>query len=423
MGSAAAFFLAKRIPPSSICVLERDPTYSRASTPVSVGGIRYQFSNEENIRLSMFGMDFFDRIETELEVEGFDRPDVQRSRDGYLFLASSAGEPTLRDNYELQRSLGADVEFLTRGQLADRFPWINCEDLAAATLGVKGGGEGWFDPWLLLTAFRRKAAAMGVHFIHASLTGVIRDGVTVSGVKVQQHRVENKTAGEDLACATELVGCDYLVNCGGAWAANIAAMAGIGEGVPFSNIKNPYRHQWANEPRLAVSLPVRPRKRMVFPFEQRNGPKDYCPLVVDPSGVYFRREGLNGRFLTGTSPPSSDDPDTDSLEVDDDFFLQNVWPHLAHRAPVFESLKLQTSWAGFYDTNTFDCNGIVGFHPVVRNLVFANGFSGHGIQQGPAVGRAVSELVLDGQSHSIDLARFGFQRFIEGNLCSEKNIV
>ena len=380
--------------------MEKDPTYEQASSPRAVGGIRYQFSTRENIQMSMFGMDFLKRLGTELQV-GDDQPDALYFEGGYAFLASTkAGEMVLRENYELQRSLGAQVRFFKPAELAAHFPWLNCEGIVAGCVGVEG--EGWFDPWILLTSLRRKAIDMGVHYCHGSVTGVARNGLSVSGVRVQRHGSEEDEID---------IGCDYLVNAGGAFAADIAAMAGIGSGVTFHNVENPYRDQWTSDPRLAVSLPVQPRRRMVFTFEQMDGPIHDCPLLVDPSGAYVLRGGSKGRFVCGRGP--DEDPDTDSFELDHDYFQETIWPALAHRIPVFESLKVQAGWAGLYDMNTFDCNGIIGLHPVIRNLVFANGFSGHGIQQGPAAGRAVSELIADGQSHSIDLTRFGFERVID----------
>ena len=152
-----------------------------------------------------------------------------------------------------------------------------------------------------------------------------------------------------------------------------------------------------------------------------------CPLVIDPTGVWFRREGEGGNFLTGVSPPQDRDPDWPELDVQGDvdhsIFENELWPVLASRVPAFERIKVVSSWAGLYEYNVFDQNAIIGYHPDVPNLVLANGFSGHGLQQSPATGRAVSELIVDGKFTTIDLSCFGYERIREGRHCRERNIV
>lgn len=200
------------------------------------------------------------------------------------------------------------------------------------------------------------------------------------------------------------------MNAAGPWASNLALMAGVGEKGHGNSI-------------MGVELPVKPRKRQVFVFKCPSGPGSDCPLVIDSSGVYFRREGQGSTFTCGHSPPEHEDKDTDDLDVDYSYFDEHLWPILAERVPAFEALKLQNAWAGFYEYNTLDQNAIIGTHPVISNLVLANGFSGHGIQQSPAVGRAVSEEILDGGSHSIQLGLFSFQRIVEGRPIRERNVV
>jgi sarcosine oxidase len=147
----------------------------------------------------------------------------------------------------------------------------------------------------------------------------------------------------------------------------------------------------------------------------------HTPLTIDPTGVYFRPEGDG--YLCGVSPPRDRDPDTLDLEIENDLFYELVWPTLAHRVPAFDAVRLVSSWAGHYAYNPLDQNAVLGPHPEIRNLFFANGFSGHGLQHSPAVGRALSELILEGEYRTLDLSRFGFSRFATGRLSFEENVI
>lgn len=380
VGSATAYFLSSRPEGRnlSVGVLEPDPTYARSSTALSVGGIRQQFSTPENILLSRFTAEFLESASERLSVEGV-APDLGFKEAGYLFLATPAGRAVLESNHALQTSLGVEASILEPSSLAERFPWMDVSGLAAGSLGLRG--EGWLDPYSLLQAFRRKAARQGVAFL--------RDRVT--RIEVMQGRV----AAIGLASG-KAVSVGSLVNAAGPRAAELAALAGIGD------------------------LPVRPRKRIVYRVHCR-APVHGAPLTIDPSGVYFRPEGPD--FLCGVSPSPDRDPDTLDLEVDHRPFEDVVWPVLARRVPAFQALKLRSAWAGHYAVNTEDRNAILGPHPAIENFLFANGFSGHGLQHAPGVGRALSELILFGRYRTLDLTRFGFGRFASGDLILEKNVV
>lgn len=153
-----------------------------------------------------------------------------------------------------------------------------------------------------------------------------------------------------------------------------------------------------------------------------NPPPQTAPHFIDSTGAYFRCAGGNS-FICGRSPTPETEPSTDNLDVDHEFFDIEVWPRLAHRVPAFEAAKVISSWAGYYDYNTFDENGIIGKHPYYHNVFIVAGFSGHGIQQSPATGRAVSELMLDGEFKTLDLKRFGFEKLITQERRLEDNIV
>ena len=174
---------------------------------------------------------------------------------------------------------------------------------------------------------------------------------------------------------------------------------------------------------MRVPLPVEPRKRCMYTFHCPAGPKAHV-LLVDTSGVAARQESQEGMYVACMSP-AEDEEDLEAVDLELDYkrFDDKLWPLLAHRVPAFEALKLKGGWAGFYEYNVFDQNAIIGPHPVLNNFIFANGFSGHGIQQSPAVGLVVSEIITLGKSVSIDVSELSFQRIINKNKFLEKNII
>jgi FAD-dependent oxidoreductase domain-containing protein 1 len=378
IGSAIAYFLAAQPAfDGRIVVVEKDSTYERASTPRSAGSIRQQFSIEENILISKFCIEFLNSIHECLRVDE-ESPDVGFVEAGYLFLADPGGAAILRENHALQRQCNAAIDLLSPPELKDRFPWLEVDDLTAGAHGVEG--EGWLDPYSLLQAFRRKARSLGVTYVDDEVVGLERDGSRVVLVRLRD--------GGDMSC-------DILVNAAGAVAADLAGMVG-------------------------VNLPVRPRKRTVFVIRcEAELPR--CPMVIDPTGLFFRPEG--DAYICGIAPSPENDPDCLDVDVDYDQFEETVWPLLAARVPAFETLKMERAWAGHYAYNTFDQNAVIGPHPEIENILFANGFSGHGLQQSPAVGRAISELIAFGEYRTLDLSRLAFDRILDGEPLLERNIV
>jgi len=398
MGSSTAHWLAKRNEGLKIGVIEPDPSYNTSATTLSVGGLRQQFSLHENIRIGLYARDFMRNYPQSLFGDQVDTsmvPDVRFQPHGYLFLASEAGYDILKDNHQNQVDCGASTVMLSTAQLNAKFPWLSTEGVVAGCYG--GDHEGWFDPWALLQAFKLSAVNQGVEYITGRATSF-----TYSGGQPCQ-------VGVALADGSDTeVGFDQLLIAAGGDSGDVGKLAGIGLG----------------EGDLSVAIPVEKRKRYVYVPHCPDGPGMDCPLVIDPCGVYFRREGLGGNYLCGQSPTEEQEPtDTDLSEVDMDWFDEQVWPVIASRVTAFESLKVKSAWAGNYDYNVWDQNGVIGKHPVLNNVYMACGFSGHGIQQGPAVGRAMAELIIDGQFSSIDLTKFGFQRFIDKIKVLERNIV
>ncbi|MDP1650446.1 MAG: FAD-binding oxidoreductase [Rubrivivax sp.] len=378
VGSAAAYFLAAEAGfGGSLLVLERDPSYRDCATTRSLASIRHQFSTPENIRMSMFGTRFLRQAHELLAVDG-QGPAIGLREPGYLFLASEDGRSVLEAKHRLQRAEGADVALLSAQQLSERFPWLDTSDLVAGSLGLSG--EGWLDAHALMHGFRRKAVSLGAVYRQGHAAGLQRHGRRIDAVV--------------LADGTR-VRCGHVINAAGTGAAALARTAGI-------------------------ELPVQSRKRCVFHFgspAQLPG----CPLVIDPSGLYFRPEGTG--FLCGIAPAEHEDPECHDFEVPLDWWDERLWPALAQRVPGFEAARLLSAWAGHYDVNTLDDNAIVGAHPEVDNLLFANGFSGHGLQQSPAVGRALAELVTRGGFRSLDLAALGWARVLENRPLRELNVV
>jgi sarcosine oxidase len=379
IGSAVATFLADRPDfDGRIVVVERDPTFRTSSTTLSAASIRLQFSTPLNIEISRFGVEVIKHLDRYLTVDGT-VPEVDFVENGYLFLATDAGLATLERNHALQRELEVAVTILGRAELGARFAWLHTDDLAAGSLGL--ADEGWFDAYALLQGFRRRARSLGVVERVGEVVGIERDGNRVTGVRLTDGSA---------------IGADWVVNAAGPRASDIAGMAGI-------------------------ELPVRPRKRHVYHFEAPVS-LGAAPLTIDPSGVYVRPDGVN--YIVGFSPREGDpDPDTLDLATNRAAFESFVWPTLAHRVPAFDQLRLLDTWAGHYEVNTLDANAIIGPHPVIANLLFANGFSGHGLQQAPAVGRGLAEWIASGHYETIDLRPLGFDRIARGEPIRELNVV
>ena len=367
-GAVAVHLLEDAAFDGRVTVIERDPTYRRASSALSAAGTRRQFSTPENIRMSAYSFDFIrDRLGLEIR-EG-----------GYLYLASPSTCDILEANHVIQVAEGADVVLLTPPELAARFPWLSTDGIALGSLGRSG--EGWFDGYGLVQALRARARELGAELLTAE----------VVGMDVAGDRVAAVTLGDGSKRA-----CGSVVDAAGPWAAAVAAMAGI-------------------------ELPVEARRRCVFVFDvEREAPID-APLIIDTSGVWFRPEG--GSFIAGAAPADEDDLADLPLMPDHALFETVLWPALANRVPAFDAIRVTNAWAGYYEMNTFDHNAIIGRHPEIRNLLFANGFSGHGIQQSPAVGRAIAELIVHDRFVTTDLSVFAFDRIAAARPVVEQNVI
>jgi FAD-dependent oxidoreductase domain-containing protein 1 len=368
IGSATAYFLAADSDfDGTVAVVERDPTYEFSTSARSMASIRQQFSTPENIAISRFGYGFLKSVGETLAVKG-EPPDIQ-FRDGqYLFFIEEHQKEAFDAVLAIQHANGAEVERIDGGDaVKDRFDWVNTEDLVGAQIGLSR--EGWFDGYALTMAFRRKAIDLGVTYLQDEAVGFGKDGARITHVEI--------ASGERLPAG-------QVVNSSGRRARWTAELAGIHD------------------------LPVSPRKRCVFYCDCRE-PVPQGLLVIDSSGVYFRGDGQG--FLCGRSPgPDEPDPECHDFDVDYSQFEEYIWPALAHRVPAFEAIRQSSAWGCHYAMSLLDANAILGPHPELTNFHFANGFSGHGMQQSPAVGRGLAEMIAHGEYRSLDLSVFGYER-------------
>ena len=378
VGSAAAFFLASQPDfKGNLMVVEQDQTYEKSATALSAASIRHQFSTPENIRLSQFGSHFLKNIDGYLAIKQ-ESPAVNFKERGYLFLATAQGLGILRSNHRTQRAEKVDVSLLSPDELQERYPWLYVKDLSAGSLG--NTGEGWLDSYALMQGLRQKAISLGVRYEQARVERLHRFGRKVNSAELSGGRV---------------IECGMVINAAGTGATQLAQSVGI-------------------------RLPVQARKRSIFYVTSPAQLRD-CPMVIDPSGAYFRPEGEG--YLCGIAPSPENDFECYDFEVQHELFEDVLWPTLAARVPGFEALRVKRSWAGHYDVNLLDQNVVVGAHPDVDNFLFANGFSGHGLQHSLGIGRALSELGTYGAYKTINLDAFGWERVLNHRPLLETNII
>jgi glycine/D-amino acid oxidase-like deaminating enzyme len=375
IGAAVAYFVRLLDPGTQVVVVERDPSYGLASTLRASGGVRRLFSLPENIELSKYSIGFFEEFAGTMAIDG-EPADIGLKKNGYLFIVPTAQRDVLRSNFETQRNLGCDVEWLEPDAVKGRFPSMNVDDLGAAVLSPD---DGWLDPHSLLMGFRNKARAMGAEFIADEVTGLARRGASITAAELR--------SGEQIEAS-------QFVNASGAWAKDICAM-------------------------VDAQIPIEPLRRYEHFFVPQE-PIEPLPYIKDPERLAFRPEG---RGYTGGVPTLSE-PRGYNFEVDYTYFDRVVWPALAHRFPQFERTRCTSTMPGLYDQNDFDGNVIIG--PGVGglgNFHMLSGFSGHGLMHAPGCGRAMAELLVTGGYQTIDLTRFGYQRILDGTPLRETGII
>jgi glycine/D-amino acid oxidase-like deaminating enzyme len=281
----------------------------------------------------------------------------------------------------MQAANGAGTKHMTRDEIAAAYPFYQLDDIIAGNHNLIN--EGYFEGATLFDWWKRKARENGVEYCTNEVVAMAKNA---NGSKVQTVSLHTG----------EVVSCGVVVNCSGTRGAQTSAMLGI-------------------------TIPVEPRKRMTFIFDAEKPLDRDLPLTIDPSGVHMRSEGKY--YMTGG--PSDPDPAVavDNFEQDHAIWEDKIWPAIAHRIPQFEAIKVINSWAGHYDYNVLDQNAILGPHTVVENFMFCNGFSGHGFQQSPAMGRGLSELIAYGEFRTLDLSPFNFSRIERNEPFLEKAVI
>lgn len=375
MGSALAYYLTRADSRLKTAVVEKDPAYERASTTLSVANARIQFSLEQNVQVSQYTLQVLERFEEEMAVGGR-RPHIAYRREGNLFLVDEAGRGAAQKALQMQQHLGCEVAWWENDTIRERYPLYNPQPYAGGTFGPQ---DGHFDAYAVLMAYRAKARSQGAFYLEDEVTALSTEHGQIRGVRL-------RSGGR--------LHAPLVVNCAGAWCAQVARSAG-------------------------VVLPVQPVKRQVFAVEPAQKPDGPLPLTILPSGLYFRTE-TGGLILVGKSMPA--DPVGFEFSWDSKRFTDLLWPELWEFVPAFDRLKLKRGWAGLYAVNTLDGNAIVGQWPEIGGLYLANGFSGHGLQQAPAVAHYLTECMLS-LPITLDLSVFDPARILAGRPLSENGLV
>lgn len=383
MGSSAAWWLTGNPDfAGRVLVVERDPSYAQCSTAHTNSCIRQQFSSALNVRISQFGAAFVQNLKD--WSGGDDRaPRLKIQNFGYMYLADTpAFAEVLRASQKVQAAAGAATRLMTAEEIGRAYPFYRLDDILLGSHNTVD--EGYFDGAAVFDWQRRQARARGAEYV--------ADEVVAMTLNPAGDRVESVTlAGGDI------VACGHVVNAAGPRAARVAALAGL-------------------------SLPVEPRKRFTWIFRAARPLDRPLPLTIDPSGVHMREVG-GGTYMCGGHADIDAAAAADDFAMDPTLWEEKIWPALAARVPQFEAVKVTHEWAGHYAMNTLDRNAVIGPHDEVGNFIFLNGFSGHGLQQAPAMGRGAAELLTYGEYRTLDLGPFGYDRIRAGRAFPEDAII
>lgn len=381
MGSSVAWWLCQSADfQGRILVVERDPSYAQCSTAHTNSCLRQQFSEPLNVQISQFTAAFIKNLRANMG--GDPRiEDLTIQNFGYLYLTDDkARADALRTAQAMQQSLGAGTRILSRDEIAQAFPFFQLDDILMGSHGTRD--EGYWDGGALFDWFRRKAVAASVEYVRNEVTAI--------------EAAKGKATGVTLASGHK-VSCGHLVNAAGPRANLVAHMAGL-------------------------DIPVEPRKRFTWVVKAERPLDRELPLTIDPSGVHIRQDGPE-TYMIGARPDPDPAVSPDDFHMDHGLWESHVWPTVATRIPQFEALKIVTEWAGHYAYNTLDQNAVLGAHTEVQNFYFINGFSGHGLQQAPAMGRGLAELITTGSFQTLDLSPFGYGRIEEGRPFGETAVI
>jgi glycine/D-amino acid oxidase-like deaminating enzyme len=381
-GSAVAWFLSDNPDfNGSILVVEKDPSYEFASTSHTNSCMRQQFSREINVRVSQFAAEFVNNFQ---EYMGNDPrvPPIHCQNHGYMYLADNENfANVLRESQKVQQRCGAGTKLMTPEQIKHDYPFYNMDGIVLGSHNLIN--EGYYDGNTVFDWWKRSAKEKGAEYISNEVVAMKKNA---AGTRIESITLKSG----------ERISCGKVVNASGPRAVLTSTMAGI-------------------------ELPVEPRKRYSYIFAAEKPLDRDLPLTIDPSGVHMRSEGKY--YLAGCTPDDDPAVDYDDFIEDHSLWQEKVWPVLATRVPQFEAIKLINSWVGHYAFNTFDQNAILGAHPIVENFIFVNGFSGHGFQQAPAMGRGTAELITYGEYRSLDLSPFNYERLEKNEAFVEKAVI
>ncbi|MCF8486954.1 MAG: FAD-binding oxidoreductase [Rhodobacteraceae bacterium] len=383
LGSSTAWFLSSNPDfKGRVLVVERDPSYEKAATSHTNSCIRQQFSNALNVQISQFGAEFVQNLPRFMG-EDSGAPKLKIQNFGYLYLANTPEfADSLRASHAVQAANGAATRLLSGDEIKAEYPFYSTDDLILGSINTVD--EGYFDGITVFDWFRRHARAKGVEYLANEVIAITRNAAGT--------RVESVTLASG-----EVVACGQVVNASGTRGAVTARMVGI-------------------------DIPIEPRKRYTWVFTAETPLDRDLPLTIDPSGLHVRQDGKSS-YMAGGHADYDPAVEFDDFSMDHSLWQDHIWPLLATRIPQFEAIKVQREWAGHYDYNTLDHNAITGPHSQVENFLFLNGFSGHGLQQSPAMGRGTAEWLIYGQYRTLDLSPFGFDRITEGSPFAEKAII
>ncbi|EKS6729906.1 MULTISPECIES: NAD(P)/FAD-dependent oxidoreductase [Enterobacteriaceae] len=382
MGASVAWYLSNNKDfNGSILVVERDPTYQWAATAASNNCMRQQFATEINVHIAQYAAEFLKEFRHNL---GGDPaiPDIPIQNFGYLYLADNEDfANVLRKDQALQASAGAGTRMVTPEEIRAEYPFFKLDDIVAGSLNLVD--EGYFDAPAMVNWWRNKSRENGVEYIANEVTSLNRTADQIKTIRLRSG---------------ELISAGMVVNAGGTRAAQVAQRAGL-------------------------NVPIEPRRRYTYIFSAEKPLHRDLPLTIDPTGVHFRTEGIN--YLVGCPPLDENDPavDYDDFSYESEIWQKKIFPVLANRIPQFADIRIVDSWVGHYEFNTFDRNAIVGPHSQVTNFLFVNGFSGHGSQQAPAMGRGISELITYGEYRTLDLSPFSYGRLERNEPLIERAVI
>ena len=372
VGSSIAWHLRSGGFEGAVAVVERDPTYRRASSFLAMGGVRQQFGSAANIRLAQHSIRFYERFDDAMRTPDH-QPRAWFRQRGYLFLANDENAARFERRYARQRALGARVERLDVDAIRARVPDLALDDIR---FGIFGPDDGYASPREVLAGFRHAAAAAGATYVTGEVTRLRTAGGRVRGVTLD--------GGASLDARA-------VVNAAGPFAAKLAALADL-------------------------DLPVTPVRQHLFRCALPHRWPHRFPVVIDPGGVHWRHDdpvapGDPDRIIVACT--KLDEPPGEHFTCDPKRWTTDFRPPLVARLPAFEAAELVEGWAGLYEM-TPDHNPLLGEHPALGGFYLANGFSGHGLMMAPATGTALAELLTTGASTRLDIAAFDPGRFARG---------